>query len=71
MKTYIFEQGKLNTENLSGSQIRENEKKLGRLIKVVIGTKIIPVDYRDNQIPVTEHAWYKRREKERETVRKA
>ena len=61
MKTYIFEHGRIDAVNLSGAEIRENEKKSGRLIKVVIGHNIIPVDYRENQLPVEEHSWFKRK----------
>lgn len=62
MKIYLFENGRVDAENLRGEEIRKHEETYGKLQKVVIGSQIIPVDYRDNQIPVTEHAWYKRRE---------
>ena len=62
MKAYIFAHGRKDAENLSGADIRKTEKKLGRLEMVVIGNQKIPVDYRENQIPVEEHQWYKRKQ---------
>lgn len=69
MKIYVFENGKETCENLSGKEIKEKEEKMGRLLKVIIGHDIIPVDYDINQKPVEEHAWFKRREEERKDRR--
>ena len=54
MKIYTFAHGRIDAENLTGREIREAEKIFGRLERVVIGTQIIPVDYRENQKPVEE-----------------
>ena len=63
MKVYIFEHGREDSENFTGEEIKKHEKKLGRLEMVIIdGYKRIPVDYRENQVPVEEHQWYIRKQ---------
>ena len=42
MKKYIFEDGELECENLSGSEIQFKEQFLGRLKMVIIDGKRIP-----------------------------
>lgn len=45
MKTYVFKGGKREAENLTGVEIKECEKKLGKLISVSYNGKIVPVWY--------------------------
>jgi len=45
MKVYVFENGKRESENLTGAEIKETEKKLGALISVAIDGRTVPVFY--------------------------
>ena len=45
MKVYVFENGKRESENLTGAEIKECEKKLGKLMAVSNNGRITPVYY--------------------------
>ena len=55
MKRYLFEMHSIVTDNLSGKEIKECEKKWGKLIKVVIdGYMRVNCLYHGNQVPLEE-----------------
>lgn len=70
MKTYIFANGRIDTDNLSGAQIKEKEREFGRLEMVIDGNRKIPVDYNPLQIPVEEHSWYKKKQEQKPKERR-
>lgn len=70
MKTYIFANGRIDADNLSGQQIKDKEREFGRLEMVVNGTQKIPVDYNPLQIPVEEHSWYKKKQEQKPKERR-
>ena len=45
MKKYVFKNGTRESENLTGAEIRECERKLGKLIAVSNNGRIVPVFY--------------------------
>lgn len=45
MKKYIFKNGTREAENLTGTEIKECERKLGKLISVSNNGRITPVYY--------------------------
>ena len=69
MKSYVFTNGTVGSENLTGAEIKRFEKTYGRLIKIVINGQIYPLKYRDTMKPIEEHSWYKRREEQRKNAK--